>query len=154
MGLALEGCASLGPVCLGTAARMKRDVDARLDRTDWLRARAAIDLLVTAEIPWAIGPAILRPGLEAGLGWVHMRLENKVASRETEDDEVNRGGLRAGAHLAAGIALAGRWSLQVATGAGVSLFAHTRSFVVGDVSVPGEPRTFLRAAVGVRYGGP
>jgi hypothetical protein len=153
-GLSVSGCAAVGPLCVGTVARLQRDLGAREDRGDVLRRRNAVELLLSAELPLRVGPIRLRPGVGLGLGWVHMRLDDAVVGLEAQGREVNRGGLRAAGSLAASLPVAGRWSLQLATGIGVSLFAHTDSFWAGGVSVPGEPRALLRGSVGVRYGEP
>ena len=71
-GLSVSGCVTLGPTCLGTLIRFWQDLDAREESANVIRGRDAGEVAVSLDVPFSRGRLAFRPGVELGVGWVHM----------------------------------------------------------------------------------
>lgn len=152
-GLSLSGCVTLGPVCLGTLLRFWHDLDASDESADVIHRRDAGEVAVSADLPFSRGRFAFRPGVELGIGWIHMGGFGAHA-QSVDDNEFDHGDVSAGAHVAAAVAVWRHWSLEAGLGVSFSLFAHQAPFFVNGVTLPGEPLAYGVATLGFRYGVP
>ena len=152
-GLSLSGCVTLGPVCLGTLLRFWHDLDASDESADVIHRRDAGEVAVSLDLPFSRGRFAFRPGVELGIGWIHMGGFGAHA-QDVDDNEFDHGDVSAGAHVAAAVAVWRHWSLEAGLGVSFSLFAHQAPFFVNGVTLPGEPLAYGVATLGFRYGVP
>jgi hypothetical protein len=152
-GLSVAGCVVLGPTCLGTLVRFWRDLDADDESNDTVGQRATGEIAVSLDVPFAWRRLELRPGVELGLGWIHMG-ELVVHPASDDDSDFDQGEVLGGLHVAASYPLAKHWALEASVAANVSLFAHQAPFTVQGARLPGEPLAYGIASLGVRYGSP
>ena len=152
-GLSLSGCVTLGPICLGTLLRFWHDLDASDESANVIHGRDAGEVAVSADLPFTRGRLAFRPGVELGVGWIHMGGFGAHAQM-IDDNEFDHGDVSAGLHLAASLAVSRHWSVEGGLGVNVSLFAHPAPFVIGGVMLPGEPLAYGLASLGLRYGVP
>ncbi len=152
-GLSLSGCVTLGPICLGTLLRFWHDLDASDESANVLHRRDAGEVAVSLDLPFSRGRLAFRPGVELGVGWIHMGGFG-AHSQMIDDNEFDHGDVSAGVHLAASLAVSRHWSVEGGLGLSLSLFAHPAPFVIDGVMLPGEPRAYGLASLGLRYGVP
>ena len=152
-GLSVSGCVTLGPTCLGTLLRFWHDLDASDESADVIRRRDAGEIAVSLDLPFSRGRFAFRPGVELGIGWIHMGGFG-AHTQEVDGSEFDHGDVSAGAHVAASIAVGRHWSLEAGLGVTFSLFAHQAPFFVNGVTLPGEPLAYGVASLGFRYGAP
>ncbi len=152
-GLSLSGCVTLGPICLGTLLRFWHDLDASDESANVLHKRDSGEVAVSLDLPFSRGRFAFRPGVELGVGWIHMGGFGAHAQM-LDDNEFDHGDVSAGLHLAASLPLSRRWSIEGGLGVSVALFAHQAPFFVNGVTLPGEPLAYGLATLGFRYGVP
>jgi hypothetical protein len=152
-GLSLSGCVTLGPICLGTLLRFWHDLDASDESANVLHRRDSGEVAVSLDLPFSRGRVAFRPGVELGVGWIHMGGFGAHAQM-LDDNEFDHGDVSAGLHLAASLAVSRRWSIEGGLGVSFSLFAHQAPFFVNGVTLPGEPLAYGLATLGFRYGVP
>jgi hypothetical protein len=152
-GLSVSGCVTLGPTCLGTVLRFWHDLDASDESANVIHRRDAGEVAVSLDLPFTRRRFTFRPGVELGLGWIHMGGFGAHA-QDVDGSEFDHGDVSAGAHLAASLAVWRHWSLEAGLGVSFSLFAHQAPFFVNGVTLPGEPLAYGVASLGFRYGVP
>jgi hypothetical protein len=152
-GLSVSGCVTLGPTCLGTLLRFWHDLDASDESANVIHRRDAGEIAVSLDLPFSHGHFAFRPGVELGIGWIHMGGFGAHA-QEVDGSEFDHGDVSAGAHVAASVAVGRHWSLEAGLGVTFSLFAHQAPFFVNGVTLPGEPLAYGVASLGFRYGAP
>ena len=152
-GLSVSGCVTLGPTCLGTLLRFWHDLDASDESADVIRRRDAGEVAVSLDLPFSRGRFAFRPGVELGIGWIHMGGFGAHA-QDVDDNEFDHGDVSAGAHVAASVAVWRHWSVEAGLGVSFSLFAHQAPFFINGVTLPGEPLAYGLASLGFRYGAP
>jgi hypothetical protein len=152
-GLSVSGCVTLGPTCLGTLLRFWHDLDASDESANVIRRRDAGEVAVSLDLPFSRGRLAFRPGVELGVGWIHMGGFGAHAQM-VDDNEFDHGDVSAGLHFAASLAVSRHWSVEGGLGVSVSLFAHQAPFVLDGVTLPGEPLGYGLASLGFRYGVP
>ena len=152
-GLALSGCVTLGPTCLGTVLRFWHDLDASDESANVIHRRDAGSIALSLDLPFSRGRFAFRPGVDLGIGWIHMGGFGAHA-QDVDDNEFDHGDVSAGAHMAASLAVGRHWSLEAGLGVSFSLFAHQTPFFINGVTLPGEPLAFGLASLGFRYGVP
>jgi len=152
-GLSVSGCVTLGPTCLGTLLRFWHDLDASDESANVIHRRDAGEVAVSLDLPFSRGRFAFRPGVELGLGWIHMGGFGAHA-QDVDGSEFDHGDVSAGAHLAASLAVWRHWSLEAGLGVTFSLFAHQAPFFVNGVTLPGEPLAYGLVSLGFRYGVP
>ena len=152
-GLSVSGCVTLGPTCLGTLIRFWQDLDAREESANAIRGRAAGEVAVSLDVPFSRGRLAFRPGVELGVGWIHMGGFG-AHSQMVGDNDFDHGDVSAGLHMAASVRVWRHWSAEAGLGVSVSLFAHQAPFVIDGVTLPGVPFAYGLASLGLRYGVP
>ena len=152
-GLSVSGCVTLGPTCLGTLLRFWHDLDASDESANVIHRRDAGEVAVSLDLPFSRGRLAFRPGVELGIGWIHMGGFG-AHSQVVDDSEFDHGDVSAGAHLAASLVVWRHWSVEAGLGVSFSLFAHQTPFVLNGVMLPGEPLAYGLASLGLRYGVP
>ncbi len=152
-GLSLSGCVTLGPICLGTLLRFWHDLDASDESANVIHGRDAGEVAVSLDLPFSRGRLAFRPGVELGIGWIHMGGFG-AHSQSIGDGEFDHGDVSAGLHVAASLAVSRHWSVEGGLGVNLSLFAHPAPFVIDGVMLPGEPLAYGLASLGLRYGVP
>ncbi len=152
-GLSVSGCVTLGPICLGTLIRFWHDLDAREESANVIHGRDTGEVAVSLDLPFSRGRLAFRPGLELGIGWVHMGGFG-VHTQMIDGNEFDHGEVNAGAHIAASLPVWRHWSVEGGLGVSFSLFAHQAPFFVNGVTLPGEPLAYGLASLGFRYGAP
>jgi hypothetical protein len=150
-GLSLSSCVTLGPICLGTLLRFWHDLDASDESANVLHRRDAGEVAVCLDLPFSRGRLAFRPGVELGVGWIHMRGFG-AHSQMVADNEFDHGDVSAGLHVAASLAVSRHWSVEGGLGVNLSLLAHPAPFVIDGVMLPGEPLGYGLASFGLRYG--
>ena len=149
-GLSVSGCVMLGPTCLGTLVRFWHDLDASDESANVIRKRDAGEVAISLDLPFTRRRIEFRPGVELGVGWVHMGGFGAHPDA-VDDSEFDHGDVSAGLHVGASFPLSRHWAVEGGLGASLSLFAHQAPFVVDGVMLPGEPRAFGLASLGLRY---
>ncbi len=149
-GLELAACVRLGRLCAGALARWNVELESEERRENAQAERRSAELLVGAELPLRFGRVTLTPGLAAGVGWLHNGAF-RVSERRIDEDS---GGLRLAARLTVSMKLVGRWGIDAGVTLDGSPLARTESYVVETVTIPGEPRVYLRGMLGLRWGAP
>ncbi|HLK91091.1 MAG TPA: hypothetical protein VKZ18_14430 [Polyangia bacterium] len=152
-GVAISGCVVLGPTCVGTNIRFWNDLEPDEESGNAIHHRTTGEIAVAVDVPWTRRRLTLRPGVELGLGWVHMG-DFAVNPGSSDNTDFDQGQVVAGAHLAASYRIAGRWALEAGLGATSSIFAHHHPFVVEGTQLPGQPLAFGVVSLGLRYGAP
>jgi hypothetical protein len=152
-GLSVSGCVTLGPTCLGTLLRFWHDLDASDESANVIHRRDSGEVAVSLDLPFSRGRFAFQPGVELGVGWIHMGGFGAHA-QDVDDSEFDHGDVSAGAHVAASLAVWRHWSLEAGLGVIFSLFAHQAPFFVNGVTLPGEPLAYGLASLGFRYGVP
>jgi hypothetical protein len=152
-GLSVTGCVTLGPTCLGTRVRFWRDLDADDEAGGTIGQRATGEIALSLDVPFTRHRIDIRPGVELGLGWIHMG-ELVVHPQASDDADFDQGEVLTGVHVGASYPISQHWALEAGLGASLSLFAHHSPFTVQGVQLPGEPLAFGLASLGLRYGSP
>jgi hypothetical protein len=152
-GLSLSGCVMLGPTCVGTLVRFWHDLDASDESANVIRKRDTGEIAISLALPFTRHRIDFRPGVELGVGWVHMGGFGSHPEG-VDDNEFDHGDVSAGLHVAASFPLSRHWAVEAGLGASVNLFAHPAPFAVDGVMLPGEPRGFGLVSLGLRYGVP
>jgi hypothetical protein len=167
MGAALGACVRVGWSCVGLQIQVAGDtattghVGARYtappdssgagcqEPQQRKLTRLGAEALLTADLPLRIGAGTLGPGIGLGAGWLS-------TSAVLDDHGANETavGLRAATRILLSWPLAWGLALDVGLWADILPFAHTNKFTKGGFDLPGEPRGFLRAGLGLRYGPP
>jgi hypothetical protein len=131
-------CLAMGRICLGPAARF-----AAAD------GRRALDGLLAARLPIALGGLTLAPGLAVGYGWHHraadlhqLQADQQLVGVVGETGPVSSHGPRLEGELSLSIPLGASLALELRTGLG------------GAPQVEAGPRLHLRGGLGLRVGGP
>ena len=149
-GAQVAGCVRLGRTCIGALARFAQDSGLTEAADSVEAARKGAELIIGAELPYHVGRGAVTPGFGLGVGW----LRTTVASAAGGTSDVDSGGLRAEANLAIRIPLSRRLSIDVGLGLAVSPLARSSQELANGATLPGEPRGYLRALGGLRYGEP
>jgi hypothetical protein len=133
-------CLAVERACLGPAARF-----AAAD------GRRALDGLLAARFPVALGRLTLAPGLAVGYGW--RRREADLSEQQADAQLVGAVGETAPA-TGHGLRVEGELALSVPLGAWLAL--ELRTGLGGAPQAPADrgPRLHLRGGVGLRVGGP
>jgi hypothetical protein len=152
-GLSVSGCVTLGRTCLGTLIRFWQDLDARGESANVIHGRAAGEVAVSLDLPFSRGRLAFRPGVELGIGWIHMGGFG-AHTQTIDDNEFDHGDVSAGLHIAASLPVSRHWSVEAGLGVSFSLFAHQTPFAIDGVMLPGEPLAYGLASLGLRYGVP
>jgi hypothetical protein len=152
-GLSVSGCVMLGPTCLGAIVRFWHDLDASDESANVISKRDTGEVDIALDLPFTRRRIDFRPGVELGVGWVHMGGFGTHPDT-VDDNEFDHGDVSAGLHVGATFPLSSHWAAEGDLGASISLFAHQAPFVVDGVMLPGEPRAFCLASLGLRYGIP
>ncbi len=152
-GLSVSGCVMLGPTCLGTRVRFWRDLDPDDEAGGTIGQRATGEIALSLDVPFTRHRIDIRPGVELGLGWIHMG-ELVVHPQASDDADFDQGEVLAGVHVGASYPISKHWALEAGLGASLSLFAHQAPFTVQGARLPGEPLAFGLASLGLRYGSP
>ena len=133
--------------------RFWHDLDASDESANVLHRRDAGEVAVSLDLPFSRGRLAFRPGVELGVGWIHMGGFG-AHSQMIDDNEFDHGDVSAGLHVAASLAVSRHWSVEGGLGVSLSLFAHPAPFVIDGVMLPGEPLAYGLASLGLRYGVP
>ena len=149
-GLELAACVRLGRVCAGALARWNVELQSEERRENAQAERRSADLLIGADLPLRFGRVTVTPGLAAGVGWMHNGAF-RVSERRIDEDS---GGLRLAAKLTVSMKLRGRWGIDLGATLDASPLARDEAYVVETVTIPGEPRVYLRGMLGLRWGAP
>ncbi len=152
-GLSVSGCVTIGPTCLGTRVRFWRDLEADEESGDTIRQRATGEIALSLEVPFTRHRIDIRPGVELGLGWIHMG-DFVIQPQASNDADFDQGEVLAGAHIGASYPVSKHWALEAGLGASLALFAHRAPFTVQGAELPGVPLAFGLASLGLRYGSP
>lgn len=151
LGLEAGACVQIGPVCAGAEVRTRLDTETVGGSERYETSRIGLDLLVAVDRPFGRGRTRLRPGVGAGVGWTRIR-GNPDRATTGQQIEIDTGGLRVGAHVAATFALRGALSVELAAGVDLSPLAHTGPYYDEGTTLAGEPRASVRGGIGLRYG--
>jgi len=142
-----------GPVRLGVLARLQADTGGADGESPGKDAdRFGLDVLVTAELPIALGAFTLRPALGAGVGWA----DNNYTR---EGIAIDTGGFRVEARLGLSAPLGGRVAMTIDAVFVASPFGHTTTLSEAavdagyEIIVAGQPTWALGASLGFRFGG-
>jgi hypothetical protein len=138
---------------VGTNVRFWNDLEPDEESANIIHHRTTGEIAVALDVPWAHGRLTLHPGVELGLGWVHMG-DFGVSPRSSDNSDFDQGQVVAGARLAASYRIGRRWALEAGVGGTLSIFAHHHPFVVEGTQLPGEPLAFGVVSLGLRYGAP
>ena len=156
LGGVLEGCAILGPTCLGAAAGIAGDPSATGDSAILETRRMIIDLLAMLDFPFVFDRFTLRPGLVVGAAFVRSTKvdkdndgENLVGNNEFIENA--RWEFEVGGHLRGSIELGRGFGLLVGVGVAVLPLAQTSPFEDNDTMLASSPRSLVRGVVGLEY---
>lgn len=149
--VSMTGCVRLGAVCAGALARASRDSGEFGDADRFDTLRSAYDILATVDGSRHVGRVGLGGGIGFGGGWQDSKSEHRVGGIYEAE---KFGGLRLEARLTAGYALARELQVQLNVTGGVSPLAHQAAIHDDGTVIAGEPRGWLRFALGLRFGGP
>jgi len=122
-------------------------------KANLIHGRAAGEVAVSLDLPFSRERLAFRPGVELGIGWIHMGGFG-AHTQMIDDNEFDHGDVSAGLHIAASLPVSRHWSVEAGLGVSLSLFAHQTPFVIDDVMLPGEPLAYGLASLGLRYGVP
>lgn len=152
-GIDVGACVQIGSVCAGAVVRTRLDTATVGASEHYETRRTAVDLLVGAELSYTRGTTHLHPGAGVGLGWVRSHSSPDLVTPGQQID-VDAGGIRIGAYVTASRPIGRRLFLDLDLAVDISLLAHTSTYLDEGVTLAGEPRGFLRAGIGLRYGAP
>ena len=152
-GLSVSGCVTLGATCLGTHVRFWRDLDPDDVSGGAIGQRTTGEIALSLDVPFTWHRIGIRPGVELGVGWIHMG-DFAVEPQDSSDADFDQGEVLPGAHVGASYPISRHWAIEGGLGASLSLFAHEGPFTVQGVRLPGVPRAFGLASLGLRYGSP
>lgn len=133
--VAMTGCWSLGPVCVGTRLAVARD--ARLGEMSF-HPRTTGGVAVYAERPLRTGRVAIVPGAAVGAAW-----NRASALGPHRDQTLDTYDLRALGVLAVRYAVTARWSLEASLVGEAAVGAHATM-----------PSSYVHALAGVRLGAP
>lgn len=148
--VSLTGCVRLGSVCAGALGRASRDSGEFGDADRYDTFRSAYELLGTVDGLRHVGRLGVGGGFGFGVGTQDSRSEKRVAGVHERE---HFGGLRLEARLTGGYALARELQVQLTLTGGVSPLAHQAAIRDDGRIVAGEPRAWMRLALGMRFGG-
>jgi hypothetical protein len=141
VGGSVGACVRVGVACIGATARLLAGVGAG--------TRRGYDVLGAVEVPIRRGRIVVVPGAAVGAGRIELG-----TSQGQDSQRVREYGARGDAHVSIAYALAGHLAIHAGLSAGASLFGATDAQNLDGNSIPGEPRGFVRADLGLRIGAP
>jgi hypothetical protein len=148
-GMQLGACIMLGPICASARLHGAKVITQPSRWADLNRKSA--EAYAGIDIPIAIGRTRLTPGFAAGYGSI-------FSHRGSEDERmgVELSGPRAEVHAAFSLPVSAHIAIDLLlTGAltqATAMETHGQGVVDPIAEFPGEPRGFVRFAIGVRYG--
>ncbi len=141
MGAAMTGCVRFGAVCAGMLVRAARDT--RVGNASIVNPDTdELSALATVGTPRRLGRFTLTPGVGLGYGWMRVTEHHLDAHTVPFDLKLTGHAMRADVHVSAARALGRRLSLYVEL-RGDTAVVRSDSF---------GPRSFVRAAIGLRVG--
>jgi len=146
-------CVQIEPLCLGVMVRGSLDLAVSGRSAVLPTERAGVDVLVSGEIPIALGPSLqLVPGLAIGAGWLRSgprgRAEGPGASVEVA---VDFGGPRIESFVRISWKVAERWALGAGLFALVDPLAHTVDVRDPEALLAGNPILRIGGALELEY---
>jgi len=148
--VSMTGCVRLGGVCAGALARASRDSGEFGDADRYDTLRSAYDILATVDGARQVGRLALGGGIGFGGGWQDSKSERRVNGIYEAE---KFGGVRFEARATAGWSLARELQVQFTVTGGVSPLAHQAAIHDDGSVIAGEPRGWMRFALGMRFGG-
>jgi len=146
IGMRGAACLTFGVTCIGVLVRAATNVsDPRIDHY-------ALDLLVGADLTLHAGRLQIVPGAAFGLGWIHSVQIAEMLGLARPDFDA--GGLRTDLHVAFVLPLSHSFSLELDASVDLSVRADAQTYPADVATLVNEPRGFLRAGLGLRYGAP
>ncbi len=145
LGGAAAGCVALGPTCVGGAIRAARDTRSTGDTAGTDHRGTELAALATIDLPRRLGGFTISPGAGVGYGWLGVTTTHLDAHMVPFDQTDSSHALRGELHVSIVHPLAGRFAL-------VGELRGDTAIVRTDLA--GAPRTFARAAIGIRFGVP
>lgn len=160
LGGSIQGCAPVGPLCLGAMVRAAAEVPASYVGT-YRDQRVALDVLVSVLWPLRRGRWIVAPGLGLGAGWLHHQVTPaaELAGLEVEDASLpssgtmasSDGGIRAELRLLVMVRLRAGWSLAASLGAGSAFLDGPAAQVPTGERLLVAPWVTLRGGLGISW---
>lgn len=145
LGAAASGCFAIGPACVGGIVRGARDTRATGDMAGGEHRGSELHANATVDLPRRLGAFTISPGIGAGYG-----LSNLTATHldmHMMQFEVSRTShaLRGELHV----------SIVRPLGSSFALYGDLRGdTAIARTEAQAGPRSFVRAAVGIRFGVP
>jgi hypothetical protein len=155
-GVKVSACATAGPLCIGVTFRYSHDDATTGVSEKYGNKRFILDVLLSAHLIMTWGKVVLCPGVGIGGGyygvWVRMGQDHD------EKNLSEHGSFRASLFVSLLVRVTERLYIEVLELSGaLSLPRHQDTFP-GDEANSGftivDPRIFLRAGIGLRYGLP
>lgn len=145
LGAALSGCVAVGPTCIGGTLRGARDTRETGDTAGVEHRSDELQALATVDVPRRVGAFTISPGLGLGYGWSNITATHLDMHMVPVEQSVTSHELRGDVHVSITHAI-GRHFAIVGELRGDSALART--------DIPGGPRSFVRAGIGIRFGAP
>ncbi len=161
-GARLAGCVRIGRVCLETAGRLASDAGSTGGSHAVPTDRLAVEGLLGARMPFAIGRLTVAPGLSAGVGWMRSQSLGGAGDHEEEegDDNTDAGlvantvGMRAEASVGLSWPVYRGFLLDLNLASTLAPMARTNGFARDGSRAAAEPQWLFHAALGARWGAP
>jgi hypothetical protein len=155
-GIAVQGCATLGEVCVGGGARYLVEQESSSDNQE--SHRRVWEALASVEMPFTTGDFVVRPGIGFGLAQTHTSYEppgpdtpGKPETRAAYDAL----GLRIAPQIAVSAHLHSSLTLDVALAFEVAPFANANDPPADPtLAKPPEPWCWAGATLGLRWEAP
>ena len=151
-GLSVGVCLRIGPTCAGAFARVSDDAGFSGGSQDSHTGRLATDVLIGAGLPMRRARLTFLPGMAIGVGWMRTKALTSSIAGDTVD--VDSGGLRASASMRISFDVSTNVALDMGIGADLAPLAHTGPYEAEATLLAGEPRGYVRGALGIRIGVP
>ncbi len=148
VGTVLRGGVDFGGVWLGALLRVAADTHWSGDTDGAERSHSGGDLLVTVDLPQALGGFSVSPGAGAGIGWMHLGSGHLpgVLTKPAEDHSA----LVLDVHVVLSRKLTRGLALELGVALD-TLALHSQDSDEGGEGCSILPREFFRASLGLRY---
>jgi hypothetical protein len=149
--LVLQGCAHVGPVCLGGLLRASMDSSLTGASSKFDTGRVALDGFVLGEWAFDVGAMTLSPGVGVGIGWLQSRNAPVWARAVEPHIEAYDVDMKALAQMTTRFALTSGPQVEVTLGADIALLANSAAIREEGIVIAGEPLAFLRVGAGIGF---
>lgn len=163
LGGSLQGCAPVGPLCLGATMRSTAEVPASYIGT-YRDQRVALDVLASVQWPLRRGRWVVVPGLGLGAGWLHHQATPapEVAGDEREDSGLtgaasitqSDGGIRAELRLLVRLRLKAGWLITSGLALGTAFLDGPATQLQSGEKLLLAPWAMLRGSLGLAWSAP